>query len=337
MTEKKSILIVEDEFITSDDIRTSLLAMGFLVCGTASTGEQAIQLTLTRNPDLILMDINLKGNLNGIETATEIKKLRDVPVVYLTGQSDDATFNRAISSEPFGYIIKPFEERNLKTVITMALYKHRVDQQVRESEGRYRAIAESVDDSILLIRADETVEYANRYLHELFHIPDELPPGTLLTDILPPSVYSMIHAACENVTSVRVPLRLKDKVETPEGALWLDTSYIPLFHDSGEISEIFMLFRDITIQMIIEVDLENKGILQVEKNMEQFQILNDEIRNPLTIIAGIASLMDDEKTQSQILEQVHIIDDLITQLDKGWIESEKVRSFLLRHYHHGKG
>ena len=110
---------------------------------------------------------------------------------------------------------------------------------------------------------------------------------------------------------------------------------MPLSSDPAVPAQILWIARDITDWKEIQRTMEKEGIVQIEKNMEQFQILNDQIRNPLTIIASLVSLEEGPNTE-KILGFVKIIDDLVHQLDKGWIESSKVRSFLLRHYRHGE-
>jgi PAS domain S-box-containing protein len=136
------ILVVEDGIIMARDIERRLTTMGYHVAGTAGTGEEAIRKAKDLHPDLILMDVNLKGAIDGIAAAEQIRKGADVPIIYVTAYSDDATLRRARSTEPFGYVLKPFEERELRTTIEIALCRHGVDKDLRENEKRYRAIAE---------------------------------------------------------------------------------------------------------------------------------------------------------------------------------------------------
>lgn len=129
--DKTSILVVEDEFLTRADIQYSLEKFGYLVRGSSDTGEDAIRKAGELRPDLTLMDITLKGKMSGIEAAEKIKESFGIPVVFLTAHSDDATVEKALSSEPFGYLVKPLDERALKTTIQMALYKHGVERQLK--------------------------------------------------------------------------------------------------------------------------------------------------------------------------------------------------------------
>ncbi|MBP1658296.1 MAG: signal transduction histidine kinase [Bacteroidetes bacterium] len=136
------ILIVEDGLIMARDIERRLQSMGYGVVGLASSGEEAIKAVTRAKPDLVLMDVRLKGSIDGIQTAEKIHTLADVPIVYATAYSDDATLTRARQTEPFGFVLKPFEERELRTTIEMALYRHEMYRKMHVSEQRYRVIAE---------------------------------------------------------------------------------------------------------------------------------------------------------------------------------------------------
>jgi len=123
MTEAK-ILVVEDENIVALEIKKRLQKLGYIVPSVASTGEDAISKVEGILPDLVLMDIMLKGEIDGIDAAGEIRKRFNIPVVYLTAYSDEETLQRAKLTEPYGYILKPFEENDLRTTIEIALYRH---------------------------------------------------------------------------------------------------------------------------------------------------------------------------------------------------------------------
>ncbi len=125
MTDAK-ILVVEDENIVALEIKKRLQKLGYIVPGVASRGEDAIIKAEGIRPDLVLMDIMLKGEIDGIHAAGEIHKRFNIPVVYLTAYSDEETLYRAKLTEPYGYILKPFEEDDLRTTIEIALYRHQV-------------------------------------------------------------------------------------------------------------------------------------------------------------------------------------------------------------------
>lgn len=145
---KNNILVVEDEAIVSKDIQQSLKKLGYNVVGAAATGEKAISLAHENNPDLVLMDIMLKGDMSGIEAAEKIKEELKIPVIYLTAYADENTLAKAKVTEPYGYIIKPFKEIDLHTSIEMALYKHSKEREViKERDFLYSLVENKESDS----------------------------------------------------------------------------------------------------------------------------------------------------------------------------------------------
>ncbi len=140
---KINILVVEDESIVSKDIQHSLKKIGYNVVGAASTGEKAIELALSEKPDLILMDIMLKGSMNGIEAADIIKKEMSIPVIFLTAYADESTLAKAKITEPYGYILKPFKEIDIQTSVEMAIYKHKKEQEIIKERDFLYSIVEN--------------------------------------------------------------------------------------------------------------------------------------------------------------------------------------------------
>lgn len=142
---KINVLVVEDESIVSKDIQHSLKKLGYNVVGAASTGDRAIELAGSEKPDIVLMDIMLKGEMNGIETAEVMKTQFGIPVIFLTAYADDSTLAKAKITEPYGYIIKPFKEVDLHTTIEMALYKHNKNKEVEKERDLLYSIVENKD------------------------------------------------------------------------------------------------------------------------------------------------------------------------------------------------
>jgi CheY-like chemotaxis protein len=133
---KARILVVEDEMIIALDIKQRLERMGYAVLGTEVSGEQAIQKAEILKPDLVLMDIKLRGKMDGIQAAEVIRNKFQLPVIFMTAFADEPTIQRARITETFGYILKPFEEGELNLNIEMALNKHRLECELRESDER---------------------------------------------------------------------------------------------------------------------------------------------------------------------------------------------------------
>lgn len=158
---EKRILIVEDEIIIAMEIADRLKSMGYEVIKIVSNGEMAVKTALEQKPDLILMDIMIQGDIDGIETASKIHEKSLVPVIYLTANADESTLERAKVSDAFGYLIKPFEERELNTTIEMALYKHNMEAKLRESEERFKSLVENSSIGIFRITKEGIIIHAN--------------------------------------------------------------------------------------------------------------------------------------------------------------------------------
>ena len=186
------ILVVEDESLVARDLRHTLERAGYEVTSLCRTGAEAIEAVKLQQPDVILMDINLgEGGMDGIEAAARIHREFQRPVVFLTGAADDQTTERARSAQPYGYLLKPFHESELRSVVELAASRHRADRQLRASEERFvstlRSMAEGVISTDVLgvinfmnpvaekLTGWAVAEAAGRPLHEVFRV--SLPDG----------------------------------------------------------------------------------------------------------------------------------------------------------------
>tara|TARA_B110000285_G_scaffold145405_1_gene162351 strand:- start:2416 stop:3165 length:750 start_codon:yes stop_codon:yes gene_type:complete len=142
-----NILVTEDESIVRKDIERCLGNLGYNVIASADNGEDAISLAMKHKPDLALMDIMIKGDMNGIAAAEEIKRNMDIPVVFLTAYADESTLNEAKMAEPHGYILKPFKDVDIQTAIEMALHKHGKEREIKQETEFLRSLQEHKEDS----------------------------------------------------------------------------------------------------------------------------------------------------------------------------------------------
>ncbi|WLT32624.1 response regulator [Geothrix sp. PMB-07] len=154
------ILIVEDEAIVAMDLKLHLQDLGYGVAGLASTGEESISLAASQKPGLVLMDISLGAGMDGIEAARYMQAM-GIPVVFLTAFADEVTLKRAKDSAPYGYLLKPFDERTLHSTIEMALYRHRMEQELKASESRMRSIIEHALDLVVILDQAGRVSYSS--------------------------------------------------------------------------------------------------------------------------------------------------------------------------------
>lgn len=159
---KTNILVVEDESIVSKDIQQSLKKLGYQIAAATATGEDAIELVKEKQPDLVLMDIMLKGDMSGIEAADFIKEKYGIPVIYLTAYADESTLTKAKVTEPYGYIIKPFKEIDLHTSIEMALYKHGKESEMRKERDMLYSLVESREsEGVIFVKSNSRLIKVN--------------------------------------------------------------------------------------------------------------------------------------------------------------------------------
>ncbi|MCK4250879.1 PAS domain S-box protein [candidate division WOR-3 bacterium] len=183
---RTKILIVEDEKIVAVDIKNTLLHLGYAVCGIALSGEDALKQIKETQPALVLMDIVLKGDMDGIETAEHVRHRFNTPVIYLTAYADHKTLERAKITEPFGYIIKPFEEKELYTAIEMALYKHKMENKVKESEKKYHRLIDRLTDMVFTLDKDGNFTYLSPQFEKLSGHPVRILLGHSFTEVVAP-------------------------------------------------------------------------------------------------------------------------------------------------------
>ena len=170
-----SILIVEDERIVAEDIKLSLETMGYNIYGIVNSGKAAIEILKPKNPDLILMDIKLQGNMTGIETADYIRHRYDIPLIYLTANSNDSIVAKARETEPYGFIQKPFDERDLDIAIDLALYKHKMEQEKKRSFNLYQSLFHQAHTGIHLAdRNDRIIDVNDAFCTMMEYSREEL-------------------------------------------------------------------------------------------------------------------------------------------------------------------
>ena len=162
------LMLVDDEVVIISQLEEIVVAKGHEVVGMATSGEEAIEMAKDVRPDLILMDIMMPGEIDGITAAEQIKAERDIPVIFLTAYSEQELVDRAKSLEPLGYILKPFQERQITTAIEIALYKGDVERRLRESEDLYRNLVQTILHGIQEIDLSGNITFANSACHKIF-------------------------------------------------------------------------------------------------------------------------------------------------------------------------
>lgn len=179
-----TILLVEDETIISFDICESIRKLGLGRCVAATSAEAAIQIASASMPDIVLMDINLKGEIDGIEAARTIRKKADIPIIYITANADTMTVSRARDTMPFGYINKPINPRDLFTSIDSALVKSRMDRRLRESEVKYRRLVEEINDALYSLDENGIITFISPVIEQIAGFSPENVVGRHFADFI---------------------------------------------------------------------------------------------------------------------------------------------------------
>jgi PAS domain S-box-containing protein len=300
--EEIRVLVVEDEGIVAKDIQNTLRRLGYSVPAMAASAEAAIEKATEIRPDLVLMDIRLRGEMDGVTAAGTIRAHLDVPVVFLTAHADARTFKRALATEPFGYILKPFEERELVTNIEMALYKHRMERRLRESEQRFRALIENASDIIVVLRADGSIQYTSPAVKRFGgYEPEELVDQNAFALIHPDEVEIAREIFVQILAHPFTPYRQELRFRRKDGGWLALEGFASNLLEEPAVSGIVINLRDVTEQKRIQANL-----IQAEKLAALGQLaasLAHEISNPLQLIIGHLELAQEDLGEKEVVAE----------------------------------
>jgi two-component system, cell cycle sensor histidine kinase and response regulator CckA len=283
------ILVVEDEHIVALDIKMHLEKYGYEVPTTCPSGEEALEKIEQVDPILVLMDIKLQGELDGLQTAEVIRSRYHTPVILLTAYADEDTIQRAKITQPFAYIIKPFEERELRTAIVIALYRHEMEQKVSEREKLFSTTLNSIADGVVVTDSDSTINFAN----------------PVATDMLGRAGSSLAGASLDDLATIEErELQTRDGerrtqtflVVPHQPELPVEYTVTPLVDENSRTTGSVWVFRDVSRRLESEKALEesNAQLRQAQK-MEAVGRLSGGIahdfNNLLTVIMGYSKLI----------------------------------------------
>jgi len=330
-TEPARILIVEDESLVAVDLEQRLCLLGYSPVGIVDTGEDAVTRATELRPELVLMDVRLKGAVDGIEAAGRLRVPHRIPVVFLTSHSDRGTLERAGLAEPFGYLTKPFQERDLHATIEMALYRHRAEERLHKLECWLATTLSSIADAVIATDTSGQVTYLNRAA--------ELLTGWTMREARGQPwnlIYRITHAATgAPITDLLLRLFREGVVNLNANATLttragrsvpVDDSVAPLRNDGGQVTGCVIVFRDATERRAMEYAILNhneqlsrsvaertaelrSANQELEQSNEQLRAANKELeaisysishdlRSPLRAICGFTGLLKErhEKT-----------------------------------------
>lgn len=291
------------------ELESRLREIGYGISGLAATGEEAIARAEKTKPDLVLMDIMLKGDMDGIEAASQIESLYHLPVIYLTANTDPVTIQRAKLSSPFGYLIKPFEEEALKVTIEMALYKHQMETKLRQSESWLNTMLKSVSEAIIAADSHRRITFLNRAAEDITGWSEQNARGKMMSAVFNIDSYELLgldrldllspineHAILVDKQGERIPIEYSSTpIEDDEGVVWGD---ITTFQDISERLETQKriqhlathdvltelpnryLFNDRLQQAIAKARREETHVVVMFLDLDGFKEANDKFGHP---------------------------------------------------------
>lgn len=302
------VLIVEDEHIVALDMKNRLQQFGYEVVEHVGSGQEAIRSVKTLKPDVVLMDIQLKGDFDGIQTAEYIKQHQDIPIIFITAYADKTTLERAKGIEAFGYLIKPYNDRELYTNIEVALYKHTMEKKLRQSERWLDTTLNSIADGVIATNSGECIRFMNPAAENLtgFSINDA--KSSSIERVFMLSEDSEFDSAITEVPELKGKyflLRRKDGSFLP-----IEITKSSIKDINGDVLGSVYVFKDISLRRDFELKLrEAKEKAEAANRVKNTFLANmtHELRTPLNSIIGMAELCLEHTKKSDVIDNLHLI------------------------------
>lgn len=295
------VFIVEDESLVAMDLEERLMKMGYEVCGMADNGIDALAGIVVQHVDLVLMDIHLRDGMDGVDVAGKLREVSEVPVVFVTAHADETTLRRAGQAGPFGYVLKPFDERELRATIEMAIYRHRSEARVRKMERWLSTTLRSIGDGVIATDEAGRVTLINPLAESVTGWSAEDAIGHPLAEVL--AIYG---EAGHNETpaffaeamrsGVSIHLGENKSLKTRSGGLLpVDDSIAPIRNDAGVITGCVVVFRDCTQSRQLQEERRRLEVkMQESQRLESLGVLAagiaHDFNNLLTVVTMNASL-----------------------------------------------
>ncbi len=310
------ILVVEDESVAAWYLQEALENLGHQVVANAVSGEEALEEVDQTQPDLVLMDIRIQGDIDGIGVAQQIRSRFDIPVVYLTAHADDSTLKRAIATNPFGYLVKPFQEREVHTTIEIALRRHQLEKRSEDTKQWFINTFDSIDNATIATDRDGNITFMNPAAEALTGWSQQEVIGkaaSTVVKIIDVATLSEIENPFLQVMQEGVPLNLpqdcllrsKDGIEIPIA----DTA-TPIRNNNGEIIGSVLVFQDVTLHQEARSEIEERNFtleLREIGLVAQLQERTVQLQQALACIQLLKHVMErvsDSSSQIQILQTI---------------------------------
>jgi PAS domain S-box-containing protein len=276
----KKILLVEDEKTTILLLNKFIRDLGYHIASTVPSGEEAVREVAKVNPDVVLMDIVLDGEIDGIEAAQQIIESHNIPVIYITSSSDSATLKRALITNPSGYIVKPVDKKELKSAIDLAILRNDMEEKLKQSELRFFTILNSIGDAVLVMDIQDRITYANPIAEKVTELTIDKLLGKRLADVMDIKHNDMHH----NPDSLEDSIHFNYFISTSGRRVPIDFSISPISDIDGKKSGSVIILRDDTERVISELKLK-ESYLQIKKSFDgiiQAMSQTLETRDPYT-------------------------------------------------------
>jgi PAS domain S-box-containing protein len=317
------ILIVEDESIVAKNIESRLKRLGYDVPAIVSTGKEAIKKAKELALDLVLMDIVLKGDMDGIEAAEQIYNRFDIPVVYLTAYSDDSTLERAKVTEPYGYVLKPFDVGSLRSAIEIALHKHAVARKLKEENNWFVKALKSINDNVILTNAKGLIIFMNPNAEAVtgWKLDDALGKNLDgICQIVNEQKINLTRNSIKRVVTDGVTVNLSNHIIVAgrtKTQIPADISASPIRDSDGNIAGVVLVFRDITETKRFETDMLKTGkiesISQAEGDNLPISLML--ASSSVFVREGIEQMLDSE-SKLRIVARASVPADVIPLVQK---------------------
>ena len=288
------VLIVEDERIVAKDIEHTIRDLGYASVGIAGSCAQALSLARTTRPGLVLMDIRIQGDKDGIETAALLKLEMDVPVIFLTAHSDGTILARAAQISPHGYLLKPVRAADIGCAIAVSLVRHELETKARRRERWHASLLQSIADAVIAVDAECNVTFLNSAAESALGIPQAAALGAELRSVLrlvgesgELLDFDSVYRAVEQGTDIELPFGRLQNCETNECS-HIDRSAAAVV-DDGEVLGAVMVLRDVSAAREIQQRLELAERLASLGTMAAG--VAHEINNPMTVVVANTSLV----------------------------------------------
>jgi len=327
-----NILVVEDESIVALDIKNRLQKSGYYVVGLTSSGEESVRIAAKLRPDIVLMDIKLKGDMDGVEAAEQIRANFNIPIIYLTAYADELTLQRAKITESFGYLLKPFEERELTATIETALYKQKMERKLRQNEQWLSTTLTSIGDAVIATDTQGFIKFMNPVAETLTGWPQENAlgkPSSEIFLILNEDTNEQLDNPVSRVLTYGKDIKLQRHtvlVARDGKKIPIDDSAAPIRGRNGHTNGVVLVFRDITEQRQTEEKLRRYAEELKRQNAELDAFAHTVAHDLQSPLGNMVSLADALHTYSDSIEPDEMNDSLGRIVQNG-LENEHHHRF----------